>query len=367
MDRKMKKRTQLLAVAAISVLSMVLAGCSNSSSNETTAASTTSAAVAETAVQNQESEDDWKFEKDVTLIVPFDPGSAIDPFAQMFKQVAEKNTDVNFIIEYKPGGGTLVGMNYMFAKPHDGYTFVFGLQNSEALVATGQADYDEFAYTGIANTCGEQLVIVVRKDSPYESLDDIIEFAKENPGAYNWGGAGTLGFQQFFAQQVMNGAEVEFNYVPFGNAGETCLNVLNGVVDSGTVSVSKAIPYVESGDMRIIAQGLKERDPKLEERNPELFGGIPTVYETPGLDYDKFGMELWTSRDIACAADTPQGAIDSMIDIAKKVAEDPEWIEFVEGMGDSTSFCKFGEDWDNYKKDVTETYRELYEEFFADK
>jgi tripartite-type tricarboxylate transporter receptor subunit TctC len=307
----------------------------------------------------------WTFEKDITLIEPFNAGSAIDPYAQMFKQVAEKHTNVKILIEYKPGGSTNVGMNYMFSRPHDGYTVLFGAQNGEALVATEQADYDEFSYVAIANTCGEQMVLCVRADSPYHTLGDIIEYAKANPEKFNWGGASTMGFQQFFALQVMENAGVKFNYVPFENAGETCLNVLNGIVDSGTASVSKVIPYVEAGEMRIVAQGLAERDASLAARDPKLFGDIPTVYETPGQDYNKFGMLFWTTRDLICPADVPEEALVAWDNLVNAVVQDPEWIEFVKKMGALTELYMNRPDYTAYKRQATNIYRDLYKKYFA--
>jgi tripartite-type tricarboxylate transporter receptor subunit TctC len=62
------------------------------------------------------------FEKDVVLVVPFNPGAAADTYAHMIKTIGEKYLGHTILLEYKPGGTGIVGMNYMLAKPHDGYT-----------------------------------------------------------------------------------------------------------------------------------------------------------------------------------------------------------------------------------------------------
>jgi tripartite-type tricarboxylate transporter receptor subunit TctC len=258
------------------------------------------------------------FEKDVVLVVPFNPGAAADTYAHMIKAVGEKYLGHTMLLEYKPGGTGIVGMNYMLTKPHDGYTICILGNNIENSVATGQAStFDEFDYIALGNPGGEQSVISVPANSPFKTLNDIIEFARQNPGKLNWGGAGSLSYNHFFALQTMQYADVKFNYSPYDNGGETTLAILSGNVDIGTTPTVNILPYHKSGEVRIIAQGLPQRHATLLD--------IPTVYETPSLEYEKYGTPLVSTRAILAPANIPEPIRKAWDNILGQILRDSEW------------------------------------------
>lgn len=264
-----------------------------------------------------------KVEKNLVLIVPYTAGSASDAYAQMIKQLGEKYVDHSITIDYKPGGNASVGITYMLAQPHDGYTICLAGNNPEYNVATGQADtYDEFSYVGVGSVVSEQAVLIVPAGSPFNTLDDVIEFAKKNPGKLNWGGAQTLGYHHFFALQTGKNAGIQFNYVPYDNAGETLIAVLGKNIDIGSVNSSTALPYVESKEIKVIAQGLSKRD-------ETTFPDVPTAYETPGLEFEKYGTPFITHRGSIAPADVPEEMLKMWDKLLEQVTSDPEWVTWV--------------------------------------
>jgi tripartite-type tricarboxylate transporter receptor subunit TctC len=265
-----------------------------------------------------------KFEKDIMLIVPFNPGAAADAYAQMIKKVGEKYIDHSILLEYKPGGNTSIGTTFMLARPHDGYTICIASNNPEFAIASGQVDtYDEFSIISIGSPVSEQAVLIVPARSPFKTLDDVIDFARKNPGQLNWGAAGTLGYNQFFALQTMRNANVQFNFIPYDNAGEVVIAILGNNVDVGGLNSSNALPYYESGEVRVIAQGLQKRHmPTLPD--------VPTVYETPGLEYEKYGTPYLTTRAIIIPADVPETMLKTWDNFLQQIITDPEWKAWVE-------------------------------------
>jgi tripartite-type tricarboxylate transporter receptor subunit TctC len=115
-----------------------------------------------------------EFEKDILLVVPFNPGAAADAYAQMIKKVGEKYIDHSILLEYKPGGNTIIGTTYMLMKPHDGYTICIVSNNPEYSIATGQVEtFDEFSIVSIGSPVSEQAVLIVSASSPFKTLTPI--------------------------------------------------------------------------------------------------------------------------------------------------------------------------------------------------
>ena len=297
-----------------------------------------------------------KFDKDIVMIMPFSPGASIDVYAQKFKQVGEKYTGGKQIqIEYKPGGSTSIGMNFMLARPHDGYTVILNGNSTEFGVATEQAEgYTEKDYIGLANLASEQAVVFVHVDSPFKTFGDFIEAARKDPKKLRWGGGSTMSQNHFFPLQTMAIANIEFNYIPYENGGEVMLAILGQNIDIGGISSSAAIPYMKEGKIRILAQGLDTRAPDLPD--------VPTVYETPGLDYAKYGFPYWSTRSIDAAADTPEAILvewDKLIDL---VVNDKDWIDFMNSRGVPTDTFKNRKDATDYINSSTANLRKIYDD-----
>lgn len=300
-----------------------------------------------------------EFEKDITFIVPFNPGAASDAYAQIIKQVGEKYINHSIILDYKPGGNTSVGTNFMLARPHDGYTISIPGNNPEYMVATGQADtYDENSYVAIGSTVSEQALLIVPASSPFRTLDEVLDFCRKNPGKLNWGGANMLGYNHFFALQTMKNGEVEFNYVPYDNAGEVMIAVLGKNVDVGSVNSSTALPYYTSGEVRVIAQGLPQR-------HMATLPDVPTVYETPGLEYEKYGTPFITTRSMITPADVPPEMLKAWDKLIQKVIADPVWLEWIEKRHVLPEDYMDSEKCTAFMRRNTEIIRKVYQELQA--
>ncbi len=295
----------------------------------------------------------FTFKKPVTIIVPYDPSSATATYAQKFASIAEQFLGVSTVIEYKPGGSTGVGMNYMCTKPADGYTIMLTGRNTECALACDQIEgLTENDYAGLCLICADPGVIAVRADSNYNSMQDLIDDAKKNPGTQKWGGTGTLGVMHFFALQTMKAAGIEVEYIPYTSAGEVSLALLGNNIDVALGVPTTCMPYVESGDFRILAHGLPERSPLLD--------GIPSLFETPDLAYEKYQSPYITSRVFTIKSGTPAEVLAAWDDVFKKTVETPEWKEFL-GVQSADGSC-FLTSADTEKAIKTEiaSYREIY-------
>ncbi|MDR1828558.1 MAG: tripartite tricarboxylate transporter substrate binding protein [Methylobacteriaceae bacterium] len=300
-------------------------------------------------------QDAGKFDKDIMLVMPFSPGASIDVYAQKFKQVGEKYLGGKKInIEYKPGGSTSVGMNYMLSRPHDGYTVILNGNSTEFGVATEQSEgYTENDYIGLCNLASEQAVVFVNSESPFNSLGDFLEAARKEPGKYKWGGGSTMSQNHFFPLQTMAIAGVEFDYIPYENGGEVMLAILGKNIDIGGISSSAAIPYRKEGKIKILAQGLDTRAADLPD--------VPTAYETPGLDIAKYGFPYWSTRSIDAPADVPEAMLVEWDKLIKAIVNDQEWIDFMKSRGVPLDTFKARKEATDYIRSSTANLREVYQ------
>lgn len=301
---------------------------------------------------------EYTFDRDITLVIAFAPGASIDSFGQKFKQVGEKYLNgKSMLIEYKPGGSTSIGMNYMLARPRDGYTIILNGNSTEFGVATGQAEgYDENDYIGLCNLASEQAVVFTHIDSPFNSFDEVVDFARKNPGRLNWGGGSTMSQNHFFALQVMAAGDIEFNYIPYENGGEVTVAVLGKNLDVGCISTGAIMPYVRDGRVKILAQGLNRRADALPD--------IPTAYETPGMDYEKFGFPYWSTRSIDAPEGCPEEVLQAWDRLILQINADPDWKEFLKSKGVLEGSFMTRPDVTKYIRQTTGNLRALYETMF---
>lgn len=292
-------------------------------------------------------------DKTITVINAWAAGSAIDAYAQEYIKLAQKYVDSNFTVEYKSGNSGTVGMAYMTTQPKDGSVILITGMSSEISIATGSAqNVSPDDYVGLALVAADQGTVAVPAGSQFQTLGDIVAYAKEHPGELTCAGSNTLSYVHFFALQLMKNAGINFNYVAYKNSSEVNVALLGGNADFGLAVPSAFVPYQESGELRILAQGFENRDMKAL---PE----IPTVYETEGLEFEKFGADFMTTRMFIAPAGIPEEALEAWDALTVLVTSDPEWEEFVYNQGGSP-MLKLSAETEEFSKGNIKRFAELY-------
>ena len=266
----MKKRFLALAVAG--VMTMALAGCG---SKQAAPAETTAAAAETQAESKDESQAETKEEAKaegastvdgdaskstwpsgtVQLYVPASAGGGTDMIARIFAKGMSDATGANFVvINDATGGGTVAMETVRNAKP-DALNLYLGHTGQCGMMATGQYDhtYDDFQMLGTITVPGvETNCIVVNKDVEANTLEELIEAAKAEPGKYLTGvqANGNRHFMQMLFQQATG---TEFTIVDCGGVADTITNLVGGMVDMAIVPITNAKQYVEAGDMKALA------------------------------------------------------------------------------------------------------------------
>ncbi|MGJ9413700.1 Bug family tripartite tricarboxylate transporter substrate binding protein [Aeromicrobium sp. CF4.19] len=260
----------------------------------------------------------------IEFIVPYAPGGSADPVAREFsRQLAEEmGTSVN--VFNKPGGDESIGISEVVAAESDGYTL--GLASSPGLLAQPLVN-DSLQYGGyedvtpVVQMTDTPFVLLVPADSPYESVDDLVQDAKENPGEVRVGVANTIGNNGFAFNFLQEQAEVDMTMIPSaGGAGESALAAMGGEIEALIAAGSGQLGLVESGDLRALAYTGSSYGDVL----PDAVSFEEAGYDIPfSTDYVVFGP-AGVSGDVR----------DKIVAAAEKVASGDEWVSWTEKQGD---------------------------------
>jgi len=221
----------------------------------------------------------------VRIIVPIAPGGSYDLVGRIVADALSKRMGQAFVVENKPGAGTVVGTQAAVQSEPDGYTLlVGGLSN----MAFNSALYSKLGYDPLKDFVPVALVyrfgyvMVARKDLPHASLQDIIAAAKAQPGSITVATAGVGTGQQLVAAAFMRAAGITLLEVPYKGSPPAFTDLLAGRVDLFFDSNAAGLPYVQSGQARGIAMLSSKRSPLAPE--------VPTMSEAgvPGLDVDSW-------------------------------------------------------------------------------
>jgi tripartite-type tricarboxylate transporter receptor subunit TctC len=224
-------------------------------------------------------------DRPVKIIVPIGPGGSYDLVGRQLADALSKRMGQSFVVENKPGAGTVVGTQAASQSDPDGYTLVIGgLSN----MAFNSALYSKLAYdprkdfVPVALIYKFGYVMVGRKDLPQSKLQDIVAAAKANPGSISVATAGVGTGQHLVAAAFMKAAGVKFQEIPYKGSPPAFTDLLGGRIDLFFDSNSAGLPYVQSGQAKGIAVLSSKRSP--------LAPDVPTMSEAgvPGLDVDSW-------------------------------------------------------------------------------
>lgn len=267
--------------------------------------------------------------KPVTLINPMAPGGTLDLQARAWAAVAEKVLGQPIVVVNKPGATGMVGGLAGAQAPPDGYTLTVASVNFtnaiEWELANGRKPpfrYDDFVYIG-AFTMSPTLV-VVPFESPYKTLQDLINDAKAKPGQLVYCSGGLYGMSHLPIEIFAKATGLKFRHVPYTGGGPCLQAVVGKHVDFAFQYPPTSIPLARGNKLRILAVAGAKR-----------LKSIPDVpcFKDLAIDAEYYG---WVG--IAAPLKTPMPIVEKLRDAAKKVAQDPSFIDMIEKQGDDIQF-----------------------------
>jgi tripartite-type tricarboxylate transporter receptor subunit TctC len=260
----------------------------------------------------------------VRIVAPSAPGGGFDLVGRVLAQKLGEQMGQAFVVENRPGAGTLLGTQLVARAAPDGYNLVVGgLSN----IALNMGLYKEPGYDSLADLTPVGLVVshsytlLARKDLPLASLAEVIAFARANPGKLNIGTSGVGTGQYIGAAIIAALTDVNIVKVPYKGAQPVYQDLLAGRVDLFYDNTTTARPYVESGQVKALAVSSRERAPTMPQ--------LPTLIETGVIDLE---METWFG--LFAPARTPRAVLERLraeVDRATRSAEVRSRLEMGSG------------------------------------
>ncbi len=264
-----------------------------------------SAALAVTALSGGAALADEYPERPVMMMVSYGAGGATDFQARIVTMTAgnEDALGMPIAIINKPGAGGRVGWNWLATQADaDGYTLgAYNVPHFIAQSIKGGVQYSTDSFEPIANWGADPAVFVVKADSDFQSMEDVVAFAKENPGKLTFSGAGLFVGHHIAALQIEKAAGVKMAYIPTKGGGAAAMkSVIAGEVLGGVNNLSDAFRAQAAGNVRILGVADLERS--------EFLPDVPTMKEQ-GLDVDNASVNF---RGVMVPKGTPQEVIDRL-------------------------------------------------------
>ena len=299
-----------------------LAACT-SSSNETTSGGqtdpgqTTTAAGTSGAGSEASSTDYPK--KDINCIVPFGAGGGTDNLMRPLATIVQQSLGVSLIVDNVTGASGATGAVTVRDSAADGYTLLMTAENPSIYDAMDISDltYDDFEIIFLLGS--ESVILYVAKDSPYNTVEELFEYALQNPGKVTKPVAGSAGLAAIADSLIKAAIGAELTQSPSDGDADALVQVMGGQVTCGIGKLSTVGEYLESGDIKALCSFTTERMEQLPD--------VPAITE----DYPEFEAYLpWGSFYTVCAPKgTPQDLLDTLADAFKAAYEDPSYQELL--------------------------------------
>ncbi|WP_170400716.1 MULTISPECIES: Bug family tripartite tricarboxylate transporter substrate binding protein [Ruegeria] len=244
-------------------------------------------------------------ERPLMLMVSYGAGGATDFQARIVTMTAgnEDALGMPVAIINKPGAGGRVGWNWFATQADpDGYTLAaYNVPHFIAQSIKGGVEYSTDSFEPIANWGADPAVFVVGADSEFNSMEDVVAFAKENPGKLTVSGAGLFVGHHIAALQIDKAAGTKMAYIPTKGGGAAAMKaVIAGEVMGGINNLSDAFRAQEAGNVKILGVADLERSAFLPD--------VPTMKEQ-GLDVDNSSVNF---RGVMVPKGTPPEVIEKL-------------------------------------------------------
>ena len=249
----------------------------------------------------------------VTIISPFAPGGSVDIESRLYAPVIGKLLGQPFVVDYKAGAGTTIGIGYVVKAPPDGYTL---LGHTTAMTVV-PAFYKDLPYDILKDLAPVSLmakrtsVLMASNTFAPRSFKEYIAYAKANPGKVNYGTAGSGEISHLAGAWLHSLTGTTVTFIPFKGTGPALQELMAGRVDVASGIMSAALPLLEPGKVRMLAVLGRERT--------RQYPDIPTVAEMGVPEYD---YTAWMG--FLAPAATPAAIVNKLSEGFAKVVKTPE-------------------------------------------
>ena len=265
----------------------------------------------------------WQPTKPIEFVIPAGPGGGADQMARLIAGLAEKHklTPRPIIAVNKSGGAGAEGFLHVKGKKGDAHTIVITLSNLFTTPLHTGIPFNWKDLTPVARVALDQFILWVNAETPYKTAREYLAAVKEKNGAMKMGGTGSAQEDQIITILLEQAQGVKFTYVPFKGGGEVCVNLVGKHVDSTVNNPIECVSYWKADRARVRPLAVFD-----SARIPVAgWKDIPTIKEALGADITYLML-----RGVFGPPDMPNEAVAWYQDLLKKVAETPEFKDYMQ-------------------------------------
>jgi tripartite-type tricarboxylate transporter receptor subunit TctC len=324
-----------LSVAAAAAAALFLAGCGGGGENGS------GAGAAE--------EVDYPT-RDITYVVPYGTGGSTDPIGRQYSALMEDLLGATILVENREGGSATIGTSAVVNAEPDGHTL--GLSSNSALanqpILSTDLPYDSpDDYQPIIKLADLPTVVTVAADAPWKTIEEFVQYAKENPGEVRVSVSGARTAPDLSVQELNRVADVQITTVPFsGGGGEALAALLGGQVEANAGYAPSVRGQVEAGELRVLGV--------FYDGTYDVF---PDAENFPEAGYD---VTLPAAYYTIAPAGLPEGVLERLVEASEEALASEEFLSFAEENGyivDPITTDEIAAELEEYRA----TYEALYE------
>ena len=252
--------------------------------------------------------------KTVEVVVPYAPGGGTDNLMRTITGIIDENkwSPQALNVNNRAGGSGAIGYNYLINKKGDSHV----IAGATPMIVSGKIEgrlpgNHRDAMTVLMIVAIDELMLSVKADSPFKTIDDFVKAARAKPGGLTVGGTATLTEDHIFTYLFEKAAKIQVKYVPFNSGGEVTAALMGGHIDAAVENPNEIIAQIEAKTARNLAVAAQKR---LKDA-PD----VPTFAERGYVFY-------WEQmRGVVGPANMDQAAVKWWQDTLKKVVATPKW------------------------------------------
>lgn len=247
--------------------------------------------------------------KPIKIIVATGVGSGSDLTARQIATGLGKDLNTPVIVDNKTGAGGVIGTDFVAKAAPDGYTLLGTYAQHYTNQLIQKTPYDAVKdFEPIARIANSALVISVGANSPYKTLKDVIEAARQKPGIVTFGSSGNGTTSHMAAALFEHMAGIKLNHVPYKAPGQVALDAAAGQIDLSFNGMSTVLPLIKGGRLRALAVTTAQRSQSLPD--------VPTVAELGYPGYEA-ASPIW----IFAPRGTPQAVVNKLSEAVVRQAQ----------------------------------------------
>lgn len=273
-------------------------------------------------------------DKPVRIVVGFSAGGTTDVIARLMAKELTAQLGQSFVVENKPGGGSNIATDYVARAKPDGYTLLFVAVTS----AINQTLYSNVNFDLVKDFAPVALgakvpnVLVVNPQVPVNSVQELVKYAKDNPGKLAFASSGSGTSIHMAGELFKQSAGIDVLHVPYKGSAPAVTDLIGGQVQYMFDNMPSSWPHVQSGKLRALAVTTKDRSSSAPD--------VPTMKES---GFESFDVSSWFG--LIAPAGTPPEVIQTLNAAMLKGLDNPDVLKAYESLGavaEKTTAEEFG-------------------------